>query len=197
MNAEFPDTLFYRGTPMSSSWELTGLLLRDFFYAKDAAALSQCVTAMSPFFSQEQKITLPAEDWRETEYDFNRLFIGPQSVQAAPYSSVYLDAETVLMGKSTQQVKELYQALGVINANENQIPDDHISYEIEVCLLLAKNSTTPAHHEALCWFVSEHMALWLPLFVEKIINNAATPSIKAAAMLLTNWFGELKSRVLL
>lgn len=197
MNAESPDLLSYHGTPVSSPWELTGLLLRDFFYAEDAETICKSLTAMSQFFTQEQPINLTTADWLEVEYDFNRLFVGPQAVQAAPYSSVYLDAETLLMGKSTQQVKELYQALGIIIANENQTPDDHISYEIEACLLLVKNNTTDAHREALCWFVSEHMALWLPQFVEKIINNAVTPSIKAAAMLLTNWFGELKSRVLL
>ncbi|POP43595.1 molecular chaperone [Superficieibacter electus] len=197
MNAESPDTLFYHGTPVSSSWELTGLLLRDFFYAADTAALSQSLTAMSNYFIQEQHVTIKEVNWREVEYDFNRLFVGPQAVLAAPYSSVYLDAETLLMGKSTQQVKELYQALGIIIANENQTPEDHISYEIEACLLLVKNNTANAHHDALCWFISEHLALWLPQFVEKIINNAVTPSIKAAAMLLTNWFGELKSRVLL
>ncbi|WP_194206896.1 molecular chaperone [Superficieibacter sp. 1612_C1] len=197
MNAVSPDTLFYHGTPISSPWELTGLLLRDFFHAADAATLRQSLTALSALFPQEQRLMPSQPDWREVEYDFNRLFVGPRALLAAPYSSVYLDSETLLMGKSTQQVKELYQALGLSIANENQIPEDHISYEIETCLLLVKNKSTDAAYNALQWFVTEHLDLWLPQFVEKIASHASTPAINAVATLLTNWFGELKSRVLL
>lgn len=98
-----------------------------------------------------------------------------------PYSSVYNDFDALLMGKSTQQVKEILNALNLNIANENQTPEDHISCEIELCLLLADNQP-----ELLARFVSGHVNLWLPLFIEKIKEHAQTQPLQLAAALLSD-----------
>jgi TorA maturation chaperone TorD len=45
----------------------------------------------------------------EAEYDFNALFVGPQTLKAAPYASVYLEEDASVMGKSTLSIREFMQ----------------------------------------------------------------------------------------
>lgn len=195
MNTQPQDMLVYRGMPVASQWELTGLLLRDFFHAENANALRQSMIEINNLPNKKQYITDHTIDWLIVEYEFNRLFVGPMTLQAAPYSSVYNDPDPLLMGKGTQQVKDIFQALGLNIAKENQIPEDHISYEIELCLLLDANLHSGANKDLLARFVNDHIALWLPLFIEKIISNAKTQPLQQAATLLSEWFSELKTRV--
>lgn len=190
MNSLTQEMLLYRGAPVTSSWVLTGLVLRDFFHATEANSLRQSMEAIGNILSQEQLDTLENADWLAVEYEFNRLFVGPMKLQAPPYSSVYNNSDALLMGKGTQQVKEVLNALNLNIDNENQIPEDHISYEIELCLLLVNNQP-----ELLTRFVSGHVNLWLPLFIEKIKEHAQTQPIQLAAALLSDWLNELKTRV--
>lgn len=190
MNTLTDDKLIYRGSPVASSWAFAGLLLRDFFHAADGATLRQSLENAGCFFNKEQRDTLFSADWLAVEYDFNRLFVGPMKLLAPPYSSVYNDSDALLMGKSTQQVKEILNALNLNIANENQTPEDHISCEIELCLLLANNQP-----ELLARFVTGHVNLWLPQFIEKIKEHAQTQPLQLAADLLSDWLSELKTRV--
>lgn len=195
MSTSSQDMLLYRNAPVASLWHLTGLVLRDFFHAENSESMRLSLGEISDFLDKEQQDNLINTDWLMVEYEFNRLFVGPMKLQAAPYSSVYNDPDPVLMGKGTQQVKEILNALGLNIENENQIPEDHISYEIELCLLLVDNSQQSDNQKLLHRFVTDHVNLWLPLFLEKIISNAKTQPIQLAATLLSDWFSELKTRV--
>jgi TorA maturation chaperone TorD len=93
-------------------------------------------------------------------------------------------------------MREFLQSIGLSVTAEN-IPDDHISYEIELAVMLLVHARhSPQYHEALTRFVRAHLELWLPGFIAKI-NCAKTAVIKCLAVLLTNWFDELKTRVIL
>lgn len=184
--------------PIVSPWERTGVLLRDFFHSSDETTMRQAATALFELHQERlaQDNLLSSPDWNEIEYDFNRLFVGPMALQAAPYSSVYLDADALLMGKSTLKVRELSQSMGLFANPDNPVPDDHVSYEIELSILLVKNVQDDVYREALDWFISEHMNLWIPLFAEKMATQAKTLPMKSIAALLIYWFDELKTRVL-
>lgn len=174
-------------------FEITGLMFRDFFNAADLpsrhAPLRHLCEGCEPL-SQNEAL--------EVEYDFNALFVGPATLLAPPYASVYLDDEPLLMGATTLSVREFLHRISLSVADENALPDDHISFEIELVVLLCAHArTSPQYHEALTRFVTGHFELWLPDFIEKINQHAKTPAIKQCAEQLTNWFGELKTRVIL
>lgn len=195
MNTPSQEMLLYRNTPVVSLWHLTGLVLRDFFHAENSDSMRLSLDEISDFIDKKQQYDIEHTNWLMVEHEFNRLFVGPTKLQAAPYSSVYNDPDSVLMGKGTQQVKEVLNALDLNIENENQIPEDHISYEIELCLLLVDNSQQNDNQKLLHRFVTDHVNLWLPLFLEKIISNAKTQPIQLVATLLSDWFSELKTRV--
>ena len=162
--------------------------LRDFFSSTDAEALAAAATRFAPVETLSGTL-----DWRAEEYAFNRLFVGPQAVPAPPYASVYLEAEPRLMGNAATDMREILQALGLA-APEGQ-PDDFIACELEawtmLTLLLRPECGDPlrAHaREALAWLVDEHMARWLPAFVERARKtDASTPAIQAALRCLEYW----------
>ena len=162
--------------------------LRDFFSSTNAEALAAAATRFAPVENLPDSI-----NWQAEEYAFNRLFVGPQAVPAPPYASVYLEAEPRLMGNAAADMREMLQALGLA-APEGQ-PDDFIACELEVWMMLTlllrpeRGEHLRAHaREALAWLVDEHMARWLPAFVERARKtDAPTPAIQAALRCLEYW----------
>ena len=162
--------------------------LRDFFSSTDADARAAAAKRFAPLETLPDSI-----NWQAEEYAFNRLFVGPQAVPAPPYASVYLEVEPRLMGNAATDMREILQALGLA-APEGQ-PDDFISCELEawtmLTLLLRPECGDPLRvhaREALAWLVDEHMARWLPAFVERARKtDAPTPAIQAALRCLEYW----------
>lgn len=162
--------------------------LCDFFSSTNAEALAAAATRFAPV-----EILPDSINWQAEEYAFNRLFVGPQTVPAPPYASVYLEAEPRLMGNAATDMREMLQALGLA-APEGQ-PDDFIACELEAWGMLTlllhpeRGDDLRAHaREALAWLVDEHMARWLPAFVERARKtDAPTPAIQAALRCLEYW----------
>lgn len=172
--------------------ELSGLLLRDFFNTDSSASLMSAYSALNP----RQAPTLTEQEWLGIEYDFNALFIGPQKLKAAPFASVYLEEEALVMGRTTLDIREFMASVGLYVNKENIIPDDHISYVLELAVLLSANvRQTAEYEEAFRQYVLTYLAQWVPLFIEKIKINARTAALRAVAEKLAFWLDELKTGV--
>ncbi|EHN8455347.1 molecular chaperone TorD family protein, partial [Salmonella enterica subsp. enterica serovar Enteritidis] len=103
--------------------EKTGLTLRDFFNSHDSHSLKSAYVRLNP----SAAVNLTDRAWLEAEYDFNALFVGPGKLLAAPFASVYLEDDALVMGKATLEIREFMAALGLSVNQESNIPDDHIS----------------------------------------------------------------------
>lgn len=188
------DNIIHDNALMAESpWHFCGLALRDFFSAGTGESIQQAGMQLlrqfpeKSFFSQtEHQI-----DWLAVEYDFNRLFVGPGVLKAAPYASVWLDEDAQLMSASTHDIRALYQALGLFVPDNVSVPDDHIAYELEVTVLLHPRRQQSPYSLVWQWFVLEHVNRWLPLFIGQIKNNASTAFIQNLAFLLEYFLSEL------
>lgn len=143
----------------------------------------------------------PDDPWRDAEYAFNRLFVGPMAVPAPPYASAWLETDPRLMGESTMDVRDLYHALGYAVPDEGTTPDDHLSFELDaaLALLALREAASPrviatseecilAVDEAWCWLVAEHMGAWVPRFVQRALAEPGVPPpIARALALLLCW----------
>jgi len=196
--------------------------LRDLFAARDAddlRAASLALDACRVRFGCARATrgaapcTTPGVDtvdtpdhWREAEYAFNRLFVGPMAVPAPPYASAWLETEPRLMGEAAMDMRELYHALGRAVPGEGTAPDDHLSFELDAALALlalrgagdriapssapipATASSAPAAcvKEAWRWLAAEHMGAWVPRFVQRALAEPGVPLpiARALAMLL-------------
>lgn len=174
----------------SGSTELAAAL-RDFFIASDAAGLGQAYRKIAEAAGN----AVPrVEDWREVEYSFTRLFVGPKALEAAPYATVYLENEPLLMGPTTMMVRTVYQTLGLVSPWKNSLPEDHVSLELDAALVMrgtAQDSVSGELDELRRFFVCRHMALWIPGFAQSVSGaGSAHPAIIHAAGLLRQWVAE-------
>lgn len=163
--------------------------LRDFFSAKDEEVLGIGYAAIAHQYGEETEYV----NMRRLEYAFNRLFVGPDSIPAPPYASVYLDEEPLLMGKSSLKMRELLRSLN-LSVPEGGEPDDFIAYELEawlILLLCLKNEPSGEHKqcilEAIYWLTEEHMGKWIPGFIHKAKQASASAEINLVLQGLEEW----------
>ena len=174
-----------------TNFESTGLFLRDFFISYDSNALKEAYSALD-----RNAESLTEQEWLEVEYDFNALFVGPQKLKAAPFASVYLEEDALVMGKSTRSIREFMANMGLSINDRNNIPDDHISCVLELAVLLSANARASSEYQVtLTRYASEYVAVWVPKYIEKININAQTVTLKNVAGRLSSWLDELKTRV--
>jgi TorA maturation chaperone TorD len=168
--------------------------IRDFFLAGNATELRQAYEGLH----EHPHSTAPAvTDWQEVEFAFNRLFVGPAALEAPPFSSVYLDGESLVMGKTTLYVREMYGALGLESPWKSSIPDDHISLELDAALAMnhiAQHIDQEELQKLRENFI-QHMESWVPLFVDRILNAPSShPAISHVVKCLSSWLLEQTER---
>lgn len=166
---------------------LIGCALRDFFIATNGSEMLKAFLEIRSYFPH-----LPQPDSSDTiEFAFNRLFVGPREAIAPPFASVYLEQDELVMGKTTLDARDLYTSLGLTSPWKGQLPDDHISLELDACLHfrqldsgLCGNDIAQLYQR----FLEEHLLLWVPTFVARIKSAEEVPAtIQAVADLLLNW----------
>lgn len=116
---------------------------------------------------------------RSASDDFHKLFVGPLTLRAIPWSSAYLDSDG-LFGPTARAVREAFAAEGLAIPEGRTEPSDHIAYELQ---FLAEMHDRAAS----CWGASE-----LPS------DEARTMLSKARAFrgrFVDPWVGEFLGRV--
>lgn len=133
----------------------------------------------------------------ELAVDFFHTFIGnTQDVRlvAFPYESVYTSPERLLMQDARDEVLASYRAARVVLVDEACEPEDHLSFELEFAQLLGERAlrALEAGDEregvrilgARRAFVEDHLAKWVPSFVDDVVRIARTDFYRASALLL-------------
>lgn len=122
--------------------------------------------------------SLPASSADELAADYAAIYL-THGLRAAPYESVWLDEDHLIMQGPTFAVREFYRRHGVQVRDWRQMPDDHLSHELMfVATLLARGDEREAAR-----FMGQHLMAWLPDFAHRIAQRAATPFYAALALL--------------
>jgi TorA maturation chaperone TorD len=121
-------------------------------------------------------------DLETLKVDFSKLFIGPYKLFAAPYGSVYLDGERIIMGDSTLDVKNRYRQAGLDTSKNFKDAPDHITAELEFIYYLifkeiesfsnSDTETAIGFIQKQKSFLEDHLMVWVPEFAKNIIENA-------------------------
>ncbi|MFZ5944454.1 MAG: TorD/DmsD family molecular chaperone [Bacillota bacterium] len=163
-------------------------LLSLCFYQPDAeiSAIIGALRKEFNYFSQQavfklDEILVELEEHKEDlNYflaDYAKLFVGPFSLLAAPYSSVYLGHERRVMGDSTIEAVNFYQKAGLVINNDLKDAPDHIKVELEFMqYLIMKNIATEDDKflKLQKEFLLNHLALWIADFKEAVTANSKT-----------------------
>lgn len=87
---------------------------------------------------------------QELSLDFTSCFLGVRTYQgmtAAPYESLYLDANGLLMGQTRHAVFEAYKRECVALRSDVDYADDHLSFECQFMAILADRAITALREE--------------------------------------------------
>ena len=113
-----------------------------------------------------------------------RLFVGPYTLLAPPYGSVYMEPERRIMGNSTMDVVKRYQQSGLDMAGDFKDAPDHIAAELEFMhFLIFKEIEASNQGDARRVytyllsqqsFLADHLGAWVSEFVGKVVENAQT-----------------------
>jgi TorA maturation chaperone TorD len=130
-------------------------------------------------------------DLGELKIDFARLFVGPYSLLAPPYGSIYLERERKIMGDSTLDLLETYRHAGVDLSDNFRDAPDHIAAELEFMYFLIfkqveaiRNSDiemTLSFIEKQRAFLGEHLGAWVFDFADITEEKAETDFYKNLA----------------
>lgn len=165
-------------------------------------------TGLFQHLTQALKICCPSltahtdameNDYRQTDLqtllvDYAALFVGPGTLLAAPYGSVYLEKERRVMGDSTQSALDCYRAQGLVIADDFPELPDHIAVELEFCSYLLQcqvqaEQTRDIARAGNCQkqrvqFLQHHLARWIQPFCTALRNNAETTFYRQLADLI-------------
>ena len=142
----------------------------------------------------------------EIELDFSRLFIGPYTVLAPPYGSVYLEDNRRVMGESTIDAIRHYRESGlVIKETFYDIPD-HVSVEMEFIYYLIfheikaikedKPDEAIDYFKKQVMFLNDHFSAWFFKFADSVESNAETDFYKKLAQACKAFIEEEVSEIL-
>jgi putative dimethyl sulfoxide reductase chaperone len=147
--------------------------LRDLFIARDGSEMQRALAGLARAKDEPEPPTGPDE----LEFAFNRLFVGPAEVSAPPYASIYLEDEPRLMGQATLDIRRFYHLIGLVSPWQGSVPDDHISLELDALLRLNQGlaaSPNPELQALRAWLLEDHMARWVPGFVQRLTRARET-----------------------
>jgi len=122
--------------------------------------------------------SIPVSSADELAADYASIYL-THGLRAAPFESVWLDEDHLIMQGPTFAVREFYKRHGMQVRDWRQMTDDHITHELQfVALLLERDEQREAAR-----FLGQHVMAWLPAFAQRVAQRAATPFYAALALL--------------
>lgn len=132
--------------------------------------------------------------------EFSCLFIGPYTLPAPPYGSVYIEKMRKTMGDSTMDALKRYQAMGVGLADDFREVPDHVTAELEFMFLLIykeiewlRSDDPEMVHQMLVHqitFLQDHLNFWIPEFAGLVMAHAGEPFYRLLAKAATIFMAE-------
>ena len=125
--------------------------------------------------------------------DFNRLFVGPGEMLAAPWESVYRSKLKLTFQEPTLKVRALYERFGLESPAIHREPDDHLALELDFLAALSVLAAEAARggdaeRLATCFetqqaLLQEHLLAWAPRCLSLVVEHAETDYYRGAARL--------------
>ncbi|OEH86887.1 hypothetical protein BHU72_01085 [Desulfuribacillus stibiiarsenatis] len=128
------------------------------------------------------------DSYLQTNYEYSKLFVGPEKVVATPYESVYRSRDRLLMQKETIDVRNFYRKLGLEVIKKGSQPDDHLGLELDcMCYMLYQSLKQPEeqfYNNLYRDFIKNHISQWVPKHCELVLEYSKTLVCTGMAQLL-------------
>lgn len=137
----------------------------------------------------------------EVYSDCMALLIGPGKPLAAPWESVYSEAnEGLVFQQETLDVRRAYRAFGLQVDQLHHEPDDHMAYELEFVATLdaraaealraGRDAEAQALIDAKNAFLTDHLQTWAFKWCDLMDEHAATGFYRGIALLVRGFLQE-------
>jgi TorA maturation chaperone TorD len=143
-------------------------------------------------WSDENRIGISVEEFKELKSDQLRLFIGTDRVLAPVWESVYFNESRLVFQQQTLDVREWFARFGLQIERFNQEPDDHIGLELAFVAHLASRTLEVVDADAQTLeellqaqrnFLSLHLLRWAPVWTKLVKHYAETDFYRGIAHL--------------
>lgn len=172
---------------------LTGRVLGVLLYAPPESKECQSLLASLadaqwlaewPYEGCQQAAALIAEGLADNQSvtlaeAYQRLFVGPDTLPAPPWGSVYLDRENVLFGDSTLRLRQWLRANGIEAQRQQNEPEDHIGTLLMMAAWLAEEH----QQQMTSALIAQHLLPWAPRYLELLQQHAGHPFYQGVAQL--------------
>lgn len=102
--------------------------------------------------------------------DYERLFVGPAHLEAAPWGSVYLDPDQIVFGDSEIALRKWERERGITTKAEgSREPADHIGRMFILLAVLANERPCLVTE-----YLTDHLMPWAPRYFELLGSAART-----------------------
>lgn len=175
-------------------------LIRDDLFAQWPMNTEDAYSQRGLALLQAFGVTWEADRLEDLKKDYQQLFIGPHSLPAPPWESVYLSREHLVFESQTAAVRQFYARYGLQVEKLYKEPDDHFGLEMAFLAHLSALGLEALHRgddEGLeliladqRTFMSEHLLLWAPDFLQRVITHAQTDYYRGAATLALGTLAE-------
>lgn len=123
--------------------------------------------------------------------DYVELFTGEGKPLAPPFESVYINADALIPGRQTSEVKEFYKSYGWESRYNGKIPDDHLGVELLFLTLMVEKllemdddfCNTEMRNE-IRRYIKQHLMSWIPDWNKNVQRHAITLSYKGIGTLI-------------
>lgn len=132
--------------------------------------------------------------------EYNRLFVGPGTLLAAPWESVYATKDRLIFQEQTLQVRNFYRKFGLEIERIYHEPDDHIGLELIFVAHLASLALSAMENQdqkefdrlilAQWEFLSDHLLKWAFEWTRDVREFSKQDFFRGAALVVE---GGLKS----
>lgn len=141
-------------------------------------------TLLYDFFSNQHEANLKNE-----QQEFNKLFVGPGTLLAPPWESVYRGRDRILHDFPALEMSQLYDRFGIELIRDNIEAEDHLVLELEFMIYLIENSFTKgkvndSFLDGQNLMLLKHFSKWIPDFSSDVIKHTESKLYKGAALLL-------------
>jgi len=154
-----------------------------------AEMLKSVCPEVVPHIGQLKSVSRHGWDIEKINVDYARLFVGPYTLLAPPYGSVYLEGQRRVMGDTTLDVMQGYMEAGLSVSEDFRDAPDHISAELEFMYYLVHKEIEAVaggaymiaadYLEKQKCFLENHLGVWISKFSTRVMENAHTEFYRA------------------
>jgi putative dimethyl sulfoxide reductase chaperone len=150
----------------------------------DTAELARLGQAMQSGLQGEDALSvLKAEQ--------QRLFFGPDHLEAPPWGSVYREEEGTLFGDTTQALTDFLSAEGVMVSTGQEEPEDHIGLLFWALAWFAE----AGRPDAIRTLLREHILPWSGQYLDRLNGATSHPFFQSLAGLASMTLAAVDTRV--